>query len=311
MSTMHSPEPRQPAGSDSDFALVAAPLFPSDVPKIGDFWLDGRMHSTAAGIAYLAHNDREIPVILVHLSQGSSLDKNARDRFSGEINKMHIDDVVARGGHEQDQGRLGRKFRGEGDDPVEPHDAPLAPWVALAFDGTPRAADQAKRLLAEVELSDLAPIGTPAGPDYRHYWIDRIRPGLSRLWPLPWPGRYDRAGWVTVLISWLIMLALATIAVLLAIFLFRSLPPEAPPPPVPATGSGAGQSGSASGQPTSGSGSAAASASASSSGQGQPSSAQSSSGAPSPGQSSQTVSAEPSDGPSPEVNAPPPPRRRL
>ena len=41
-----------------------------------------------------------------------------------------------------------------------------------------------------------------------------MKPGLVRLWPLPWPGRYDRAGWKTILVSWLLMLLLAALAVL-------------------------------------------------------------------------------------------------
>ena len=153
------------------------------------------------------------------------------------VNRLHIDTVLARGGHGQDFGRLGRKFRAEDDDPVAPDDRMLAPWVALAYDGSPAAAAESKRILDEVELASLPPQGAPSGPDYTHYWIDKVRPGLARLWPLPWPGRYDRAGWRTILVSWLLMLLIAALAVLIAILIFRNQPPQTPPPPTGGSGS--------------------------------------------------------------------------
>ncbi len=113
----------------------------------------------------------------------------------------------------------------------------LAPWVALAYDGSPAAAAESKRILDQVELATFEPQGAPSGPDYRHYWIDKVRPGLARLWPLPWPGRYDRAGWRTILVSWLLMLLIAALAVLIAILIFRNQPPQSPPPPTGGSGS--------------------------------------------------------------------------
>ena len=91
------------------------------------------------------------------------------------------------------------------------------------------AAAESKRILDEVELAAVSPQGAPSGPDYPHYWIDKVRPGLARLWPLPWPGRYDRAGWRTILVSWLLMLLIAALAVLIAILIFRNQPPQTPP----------------------------------------------------------------------------------
>ena len=81
-----------------------------------------------------------------------------------------------------------------------------------------------------------------------------MRPGLARLWPLPWPGRFDRAGWRTILVSWLLMLLLAALAVLIAILIFRNQPPQSPPPPTGSSSgpqSGSPQSGSQSGSPQS------------------------------------------------------------
>ena len=160
--------------------------------------------------------------------------------------------MLARGGQGQDTGRLARKYRSEEDDPVAPDDRFVAPWAALAYDGSPAAAAQAMRILDAVQIATLPQQGVPSGPDYQQYWISRVRPGLARLWPLPWPGRFDRAGWRTILVSWLLMLLLAALAVLIAILIFRNQPPQSPPPP---TGSSVvQQSGSPqSGPPQSGS----------------------------------------------------------
>ncbi len=214
------------------------PLIQGDPPKVGDFWLDGRLTASPAGVTYVGHSDDNTPVMLLLLSEGAADDAAARDRFAGAVNQLHIDTVVARGGHGQNYGRLGGKFRGEEDDPVGPADLPLAPWVALAYDGSLAAVREANRLLNAVDLGTLPLQGAPSGPDYRLHWIDRVRPGVSRLWPLPWPGRHDRSGWLSILASWLLMLLLAALGVLIAILLFQNSPPQSPPPPVPTTGTG-------------------------------------------------------------------------
>lgn len=246
--------------------LEVTPVLPEDPAKVGDFWLDGRLHWRPSGTAYLAHGDGvrhltrgtvtddEQSVVLIQLHAGAAADKNARDRFSGMINGQHIDDVLARGGHEQDEGRLGRRFRSEDDDPVDPDDShPIAPWAALALTGEPanaqRISELARDILAEVDLIELAPIGRPSGPDYRLPWIDRFAPGHNRVWPLPWPGRYTRAGFLSILASWALMMVLAAIAVLIAILIFRNSAPQSPPPQTGQSGSGQPQS------PQSGSGS--------------------------------------------------------
>lgn len=257
MSTPDQPNPgseADPGGQPTaaaDTYVPVSPLLPDDPPKIGDFWLDSRLRATPSGVTYVGHSDANRlggdanqPVMVILLSEGAAEDAAARARLSGVINKLHIDTVVARGGQGQDEGRLAKKYRSEGDDPPAPDDRPVAPWAALVYDGSPAAAATAMRILTEVELSRLAPQGTPSGPDFRLYWIDRIKPGLARLWPLPWPGRYDRAGWTTILVSWLLMLLLAALAILIAILIFHNRPPQTPPPPAPPTGSPPPQSGS-------------------------------------------------------------------
>jgi len=284
--------------------LPVSPLLPSDPPKVGDFWLDARLHATPAGVAFTAHRDLAAesgdqnagglpgqgqPAMVILLSEGAAADAAARDRLAGLVNAMHIDAVLARGGHGQDFGRLGRKYRSEDDDPQPPDDRIVAPWVALAYDGSPAAAAEAARILDEIELATLPPQGMPSGPDYQHYWIEKVRPGLARLWPLPWPGRFDRAGWRTILVSWLLMLLLAALAVLIAILIFRHQPPQSPPPPTGSSGSpppqsSSPQSGSPSGSPQSGSPS--------------PGSASPNSGSPSPGSGSPSASGSGSPSPS-------------
>ncbi len=262
--------PDQPAGPPEDRPYVpVSPLLPDDPPRIGDFWLDARLGAVESGVAYTAHDEAGTPAMVILLSEGAAADAAARDRLAGEVNELHIDTVLARGGHGQDYGRMGRKYRPDDDDPVTPDERVVAPWVALAYDGSPAAAAEAERILNEVQLAGVAPQGTPAGPEFTHYWIDKVKPGLSRLWPLPWPGRFTRAGWRTILVSWLLMILLATLAVLIAILIFHNMPPETPPTPTGGSGSPppASQSGAPSGsQSGSPSGSQSGSPSASKSG---------------------------------------------
>lgn len=239
-------------GSEADGPALLAPLLADDPVRVGGYWLDARLSATASGVAFVGHDDDNTPALIVLLSEGAAADAAARDRLAGTVNTLHIDTVLARGGQGQDSGRLGRRFRPEVDDPDAPQDAPPAPWVALAYDGSPRAVAEANRILAEVDLSWLSLQGRPAGPDYRLHWIDRLRPGITRSWPLPWPGRHDRAGWLSILVSWLLMMLVMALAVLVAILIFQNSAPQSPPPPVP-TSASASAGGSGSPSPQSGS----------------------------------------------------------
>ena len=250
------------------------PLDPGDPAKVGAFWLTSRLAETPAGIVYGANEGGGDPVMLVLLSEGAAADHAARERFAGEINAMHIDTVVARGGHGQHDGRMGVRFRRESDDPHLSTLAPLAPWVALAFDGPVAAVLEAVRVLRAVDLLVTPPLSEPAGPDYRLHWINDAAPGASRTWALAWPGRHDRAGWVGILVSWLLMILLAALGLLLAILVFQNAPLVDPPPPVPTQASGEGSGEPTSGPPQSGE---------PSSGQPTPSGSSSQSGSPSEG----------------------------
>ncbi|SDL65868.1 hypothetical protein [Tessaracoccus oleiagri] len=226
------------------------PLTDEDPTRVGTFWLDSRLVESPAGVAYAAHEDGGDAVMLLLLNEGAAQDPAARSRFSGEINAMHVDTVVARGGEGQDEGRMKIRFRPANDDPQLAHLAPPAPWAALAFDGTRQAVAEAARVLHAVDLLTTPPLGRPAGPDYRLHWIHRGERGATRVWPLSWPGRRDRAGWISILVSWLLMLLLTALGLLLAILIFQNAPLVSPPPPIP---SEATESGGGSGSPTSGS----------------------------------------------------------
>ncbi len=288
------PDPDAPRPADAAEPLLS-PLLPHDPPRVGPFWTDARLTATASGVAYVAHDDHDAPVLLVQLAEGAASDAAARDRLAGAVNQLHLDTVVARGGEGQATGRLGHRFRAEDDDPAAAADQPQAPWVALAYDGSPEAGREADRLLAAVDLRGLPNQGRPSGPDYAHYWIEQPGPGRWRLWPLPWPGRHDRAGWLSILASWVLMMLLMCLAVLIAILLFQAAPPTPPPPPVPTSASGSG-SGSPSSPPPSSASPSSASPSSASPSSASPSSASPSSGSPSPSTASASPS-ESADGP--------------
>ncbi len=243
----------QPPDPTSEYA-EHFPLLPEDPVRVGDFWIDSRLAESPAGVIYSAHADGSDPVMLIHLRDGAASDPAARARFSGEINAMHIDTVVARGGQGQDEGRMAVRFRDEDDDPIVASHRPLAPWVALAFSGSPAAVAEAQRVLAAVDLVHTPQLGSPAGPDFQMHWWQNIRPGTWRMWPLPWPGRKDRAGWLSLLTSFLLMLLIASVAVLLAILVFQNQQKVSPPAPVPSStsASGGGSPSSSSGEPSSG-----------------------------------------------------------
>lgn len=242
------PHPADP-GPEPDLAQLH-PLLPLDPPEIGGYQLDARVTASPSGVAYVAHDEVGSPVMLVMLSEGATGDAAAVQRFAGAVNQMHIDTVLARGGRGQDEGRLAHRFRADAAAPDGPTLDPLASWAALAYTGRSDAVHEAERLLADVDLSWLPPKGAPAGPDYRLPWVDKVAPGLSRMWPLAWPGRNDRAGWLSILMSWIIMMLLMALAILIAILLFQSAPPQAPPPPIATSGEGTGSPSPQSGSPS-------------------------------------------------------------
>ncbi|RRD47844.1 hypothetical protein [Tessaracoccus sp. OH4464_COT-324] len=235
---MSTGESQNPA--DRDPFRAHLPLESSDPVRLDDYWLDSRLAATPAGVAYSAHETDGHSVMLLLLSEGAAADAAARSRFAGEINSMDIDTVIARGGQGQDEGRLAVRFRPR-EDPQLAGLAPLAPWAALAFDGSTEAVREALRVLNAVDLAASSPLGEPSGPEFALHWAEATNPGRTRIWPLAWPGRKDRDGWLSILVSWLLMLLLSALALLLALLAFQNAPLVSPPPPV---GGGSPPSGS-------------------------------------------------------------------
>lgn len=234
-------------------AVIATPLVAADPPRISDYWLDARLGATPSGVAYAAHDDDGTRAMLIVLAAGAAGDAAARDRLAGEVNRMHLDTVLSRGGQGQDEGRMAEKFvDDQASAPTSPDGRPLAPWVALAYDGSPAAVAEAGRVLAAVDLSRTRLLGHPSGPDYALHWRDNTEPGRTRQWPLPWPGRRDRAGWVALLVAWLLTILLAAMALLIAVLAFQNTPPQQAPPPVPTEQQSSGGGSPSSGSPSSG-----------------------------------------------------------
>ena len=125
----------EPGEPDQPPYVPVSPLLPDDPPRVDGFWLDARLSATPAGIAFTAHDEQNQPAMVLLLSEGAADDAAARSRFAGEINGLHIDTVLARGGQGQDTGRLRRKFRTDENDPATPDLRPVAPWAALGYDG--------------------------------------------------------------------------------------------------------------------------------------------------------------------------------
>ncbi len=213
------PPPSQSSGAN------AYPLLDIDPPSIGGFWLDARLTASRGAVVYFAHNDLCSEVMLLSLNSGAGNDAAVRDRLAGEVNKMHADTVVARGGKGQDSGRLGYKFTQQAE--IGETEA----WVALAYDGSPNALAEANRLLETIEMASGEQ--PDEGPDYRLHWVRDAGRGSWKSWPLPWPGRHDRAGVLPIFAGWLLTLVITGLGLLIAVLLFQNTPPEQPPPPVP------------------------------------------------------------------------------
>ena len=203
------------------------PLRRGDPPGVGDIQLTGRLGQHDAGIVYDGSRDGE-RVVVVLLTAGAENDSYARARFGESLDSLQVEwpgTVVAR-----------------------ETDPEVAPWAALAVEGARDTEDTgapaghhhggeqaARRLLTAVSLEDRPPVGRVDGPQFRPHWYRRDGAGRWRLWPLPWPVRLSSAGRWTFVASFLLVLAIATLALWIAVQIFRD---QAPPPPGPGPGPG-------------------------------------------------------------------------
>ena len=208
-----NPESGRAGGNGTGYG-DPAPLRRGDPPGLGDITLTGRLGEHDAGIVYDGSSDGE-RVVVVMLTAGAETDSYARARFAESV------DEVAQGAPEAVV--------------ALETDPEVAPWVALTVDGDEGGQQAAARLLAAVTLEDRPVVGRAQGPQFRPHWYRRDGAGRWRLWPLPWPLSLTSAGRWTFVASFLLVLAIATLALWIAVLVFRN---QAPPPPGPGPGPG-------------------------------------------------------------------------
>ena len=217
----------QPRASAQQQIQPVLPLLPEDPPRIGEFWLRGRLTANAAGVVYAGRDEQGRDAAVALMAEGSSDDAAARDRFGHAIDQLPEGALLARNSTDDDE---------------------LALWVAVIdpdaeqpdpdLDGRPPqvtagAHEHAAAALAAVLMDRIPHVRPFRGPDFRHHWEGRRRPGLFRLWPLPWPASLKNASRLALILSLLTMLLLMALALLIAWLLFRNQPEVDPGPVIP------------------------------------------------------------------------------
>lgn len=218
-----APPAAPPAGEPARVVPDGLPLLPEDPPRVGDFWLQSRLGANAAGYLYAASDDSGRRAVVAMMTEGSADDAAARDRFVTAVDELPTEAVLAHNDSDDDD---------------------LALWVALGpvrpDDGSSSASDE--RIIAErrgedvlsAVLMDRVPhLGRFRGPDFRHYWENRRRPGLFRIWPLPWPAVLRPASRVALILALVTMALIMGLAMLIAWLLFRNAPEVDPGPVIP------------------------------------------------------------------------------
>lgn len=220
---MTSTETRPPGPETASPAEL--PLQPEDPPRIGNFWLLGRISGNAAGYLYAGRDEADRTAVVVMMTEGSADDAAARDRFDAAVDALPDELVLARNtGDESDVARWVA---------VAPVTSPEAAETSSTADARRVAERHGEDVLSAVLMDRIPHLGRFRGPDFLHYWDGRRRPGLFRLWPLPWPGRLKTASWLAMLLALLTMLILMAVALLIAWLLFRNAPQVDPGPVIP------------------------------------------------------------------------------
>jgi hypothetical protein len=206
------------------------PLLPEDPPKIGRFWLRGRVTANAAGLVYVARDDDGGVAVIAMMAEGAADDAAARDRFAHAVDNLPPAVLLERNSADDDELALWVAVTDpdaegdESDGPTDDEAPPEAPAVAR---------EHAALVLSAVLMDRLPHLGRFRGPDFLHHWDGRRRPGLFRLWPLPWPAALRTASRLALLLSLLTMMLLMGLALLIAWLLFRNQPEVDPGPIIP------------------------------------------------------------------------------
>lgn len=224
MTATESQEKVQPAEVPAGLEIPdALPLQPEDPPRVGEFWLRGRLGANAAGYLYTSSSEDGRDAIVAMMTEGSADDAAARERFVNAVDELPEDAVLAHNDSDDDD---------------------LALWVAVGpirtDDGSSAASDErliaerrGEEILSAVLMDRIPQPGKLRGPDFRHYWENRRRPGLFRIWPLPWPNALRPASRWALLLALLTMAVIMALAVFLAWLLFRHAAPLEPEPVIP------------------------------------------------------------------------------
>jgi hypothetical protein len=201
----------------------ALPLQPEDPPRVGEFWLRGRLGANAAGFLYAASTDDGRDGIVAMMTEGSADDAAARERFVNAVDGLPVDAVLAHNGSDDDDLALWAAIG-----PIRPDDGSSA-----ASDERLIAERRGEEILSAVLMDRIPQPGKLRGPDFRHYWENRRRPGLFRIWPLPWPSALRPASRWSLALALLTMALIMALAVFLAWLLFRHAAPLEPEPVIP------------------------------------------------------------------------------
>lgn len=212
-----------PEDSPAPVIPEALPLQPEDPPRVGEFWLRGRLGANAAGYLYTAGDETGRGAVVAMMTEGSADDAAARERFVLAVDELPDDVVLAHNDADDDD---------------------LALWVAVGpireEDGSSAATDErliaerrGEEILSAVLMDRIPHTGRLRGPEFRHYWEGRRRPGLFRIWPLPWPNALRPASRWALVLALLTMAIIMALAVFLAWLLFRHAEPLEPEPVIP------------------------------------------------------------------------------
>ena len=216
----------QPRASAQQIQPVL-PLLPEDPPRIGEFWLRGRLSANAAGVVYAGRDEQGRDAAVAMMAEGSSDDAAARDRFGHAVEALPEGALLARNSADDDELALWVVVTDPDADQPDPDLDGRPPQV------TAGAHEHAAAVLAAVLMDRIPHVGRFRGPDFRHHWDGRRRPGLFRLWPLPWPASLKNASRLALILSLLTMMLLMALALLIAWLLFRNQPEVDPGPVIP------------------------------------------------------------------------------
>jgi hypothetical protein len=195
--------------STTDDVASAHPLRPDDPPRIGQFQLQERLVTDDAAVVFRGlANGQQAAVVL--LTAGADNDPAARGRFRRAVDELRTSSPTSVAASDFD------------------HE--VAAWTAIPLlaDRPPQAVHD---LLNAVTMRTHAASAPSRGPDFVPHWHPQRTPGRWRLWPLPWPATGEAASRAALLWALALVMVLATLAVLIAIWLFHHQPPSQVPLP--------------------------------------------------------------------------------